>query len=157
MGITLVRFLPLSVSISMAWCLRLFFIQILIVFSQCILCCQAQAQPLDSPCVVSHSYIELLKEVGFGSREIYADSMIKCNTVHYNSDSVLLRIHYAKNMYFEGIIYRGNKFGIWKGVYKGRTIIEIAYMGEPKNRPIYIGLWNKRGKYISRTFLSIIE
>lgn len=137
--------------------MKSFFIKILIVFSQCILCCQAQVHSLGSPCVIDDSYIDLLKDVGFSSHEIYADSMIKCHTVYYNSDSLLLRFDCAKNMYFEGIIYKGNKFGLWEGVYKGRRIVEIGYLGEPKNRPIYIGLWNKRGKYISKTFLSIIE
>lgn len=129
----------------------------IIIFFSSIFCCFAQTDSLGISCIPDTNYIELLKETGISSKKI-STSNLDCKVIEsYNSDSLLIRHYYAKGIYFEGILSKGHKIGVWKGYYKGRIIVKIGYIGEQKNRPIYVELWNKKGKHIRKTFLSIIE
>lgn len=117
----------------------------------------AQTDTSRIPCDPEISYIQLMKEAGVTSRKISTNNL-DCKIIEfYKSDSLFIRQYYSKDIYFEGLMSKGYKTGMWSGCYKGKIIVNIAYLGEPRNRPIYVELWNKRGKHIRKTFLSIIE
>jgi hypothetical protein len=129
----------------------------LIFFFSSAFCCLAQNDSSRINCIVNSDYIELLKEAGIYSKKI-SSGTLNCMIIEsYNKDSSLIRHYYTKDIYFEGIISNGHNIGVWKGYYKNRLLIKIGYLGDQKNRPVYIELWDKKGKYIRKTFLNVIE
>lgn len=118
--------------------------------------CQTQKGSIQKYCNYNKVYLELLKESGINTTKINKKKL-NCTIQNITSDSSFVQQHYSEEIYLEGTILKGNKVGVWKGYYKGKLLFKVGYLGESKNRPIFIEIWSIDGKHIRQTNLSIIE
>ena len=107
-------------------------------------------------CEIDKGYLELLNESGVDLKSIKKKN-IHCNIYNKLNDTLYLKQFYSEQVYFKGIIYKDKKMGLWKGYFNEKLIIEIAYLGEINNRPIFVRLWKINGDFIRYTKFSTIE
>lgn len=129
---------------------------IYLMFTVSALGCIAQKKWEVNECSPDEIYLSLMKDAGVNTNQI-SRPKATCKVLYINSDSSFVRQYYSNKIYFEGAMKHGFKVGIWEGYYKSVKIAAVAYMGEPKNRPVFIELWDIKGKHISKTYMSIIE
>lgn len=118
--------------------------------------CFTVESSVDYTCKPDRICLSWLKEIGINTNRFNEDSF-NCVTIYKNGDTTFLREYYSKDTYFEGKLINNRKAGVWKGYYKKRKVVETAYLGEEKIRPIYVELWSKRGKQIRFTKFNTID
>jgi len=119
-----------------------------------LLSCQFQKKLTTNNCTTDKIYLEWLQEAGIATKGI-KKSDVRC-TINVVRDTSYLKQEYSDEIYFEGRILGRNKVGLWKGFYKGKVIIETAYLGETNNRPMFVSLWNINGELIRVTKFNTI-
>jgi len=112
--------------------------------------CSSQARFAKNGCNPDKVYLEWMRESGVDTKS-FKKNKINCKTISRKGDSTFVREYYSDNIYFEGNLWKGIKFGIWNGYFKKTKIIETAYLGEEKRRPIFVELWNINGEHIRYT------
>lgn len=129
----------------------LFLITSLSLFS-----CNIQKGLINNSCRTDKVYLELMDEAGINTRKLKKNDL-NCQIKNISPDSLFVQQFYSDVIFFEGYLIKGNKTGQWNGYYKDKLFVKVSYLGEPKNRPVFIDLWNIEGKHIRQTNLSIIE
>lgn len=122
----------------------------------CFMNCKAQQVQKKLPCKPESTYLSWIYEIGVDTANFKIEDF-HCNMLSNSGDTIFVREQYFNNIYFEGNLIHGQRVGIWKGYYKGTKIVQTAYLGEKRDRPVYVELWSKRGKYIRKTYMSVIE
>lgn len=90
---------------------------------------------VDYTCKPDRICLSWLKEIGLNTKCFNEDGF-NCVTIYKNGDTSFLREYYSKDTYFEGKLINNQKAGVWKGYHKKRKVVETAYLGEDKIRPI---------------------